>query len=550
MKQHQQQSNGIQIRMRGNHQRSTFENAGASRQTAPRKGEVGSTSVLGPIAAFLPPARAALRRMARIFRPALDSAKMPPPVFPGTGLPIHEAVAAPSYPEAKRFYDVVFSFAGLVVLSPVFLLIAALIKIADGGDVFYRQVRVGLHGRPFRICKFRTMTSAADQAGPSVTKDGDARVTWVGRILRKAKLDELPQLWNVLKGEMSLVGPRPEVPHYVQHYTAEQRDILRFKPGITDLATLCFRDEEALLGNAENVEEFYIRQCIPRKLGLNREYSNRANLLSDTWIILRTICPYWIGVLLTYGVILTASFWLSYKLIYDFAPLPVPARQFWLELSAVLALQLGCLAWRQQCRGLLSYFSFPELRQFCAALGLATVGLLVLWAAAGSPPRNVILINSLLSVSLLSGFRVLLRLGRERSGEEEDEPANPPARVGIIGAGSAGAQLARELLANKKLGRTAVAFFDDDSQKWQKRIHEVPVVGMPECLLDGWAEKLDEVVIAMPGAPADRLHELDQLLRRTGLKFHALSSSTGFWTDNDPRDPSPTPPSVAALSTI
>jgi FlaA1/EpsC-like NDP-sugar epimerase len=257
-------------------------------------------------------------------------------------------------------------------------------------------------------------------------------------------------------------------------------------------------------------------------------------------------------VLLTYGIILIASFWLAYELIYDFAPPAAFARQFWGEISVVLALQLGCLAWRQQCRGLLSYFSFPELRQIGAALGLAAVGLLVWWAAgAGSPPpRNVILVDSLLSVSLLSGFRVLLRLWRERSAGEEDAPAGPPARVGIIGAGTTGAQLALELIVKKKFGRNVVAFFDDDSQKWQKRIHEVPVVGMPECLLDGWTEKLDEVVIAMPGAPADRIRELEQLLRQTGLKFYTVSCPIKFWADNKRRDSSSTPPSVTALSTI
>src|SRR5207245_3248984 len=109
----------------------------------------------------------------------------------------------------------------------------------------------------------------------------------------QTKLDELPQLWNVLKGEMSLVGPRPEVPRYVEHYTPDQRDILQCKPGITDLASLRFRDEEALLGNGASLEKFYIQHCIPRKLRLNWEYAGRANLLSDSWLIVRTICPYW-----------------------------------------------------------------------------------------------------------------------------------------------------------------------------------------------------------------------------------------------------------------
>jgi lipopolysaccharide/colanic/teichoic acid biosynthesis glycosyltransferase len=467
-------------------------------------------------------------------------------------MPVDEAATLTSFVAVvKRLYDVVFSFGGLVVLSPLFLLIAGLIKIADGGDVFFRQVRIGLQGKPFRICKFRTMVSAAEQAGPFVTKDGDTRITWFGRILRKTKLDELPQLWNVLSGEMSLVGPRPEVPRYVQHYTAEQRNILRYKPGITDLASLCFRDEKALLGNADNPEEFYIRQCIPRKLGLNREYAERANLLSDTWVIVRTVCPYWIGVLLTYGIILAGSFWLSYLLIYDFAPPATSADQFWSEISIVLALQLGFLIWRQQCRGLLSYFSFPELRQVGTALGLATVGLLASWTAgAGSPPRNVILVNSLLSVCLLSGFRVLLRLWRERSAGEEDVPADPPVRVGIIGAGDTGAQLALELIVKKKFGRTVVAFFDDDSQKWQKRIHEVPVVGMPECVLEVWTEKLDEVVIAMPSAPADRIRELDELLRQTGLRFYTVSCPIKFWGRQPTDDQSLTNACVNAVSTI
>src|SRR5688572_4472501 len=181
---------------------------------------------------------------------------------------------------AKRVYDVVFSCCGLILLSPVFLLIALFVKITDGGKIFYWQTRIGRYGRPFRICKFRTMVPEADQIGPSVTKDGDARITKIGRILRRTKLDELPQLWNVLRGEMSLVGPRPEVPRYVEHYTAEQREILRFKPGITDLASLCFRDEETLLRNTEGLEEFYVQHCIPRKLKLNREYAQTANLLS------------------------------------------------------------------------------------------------------------------------------------------------------------------------------------------------------------------------------------------------------------------------------
>ena len=158
------------------------------------------------------------------------------------------------------------------------------------------------------------------------------------------------------------------------------------------------------------------------------------------------------------------------------------------------------------------------------------MALLGLWAVgAGGPPRNVILVDSLLSISLLGGFRVLLRSWRERSAFEEHAPSNPPARVGIIGAGSTGAKLALDLMLKRRFGRVVVAFFDDDPRKWQKQIHNVPVVGMPECLLDGWTDKLDEVIIAIPTVASERIRDLDQLLRKTRLKLYTLSCPLQFW---------------------
>lgn len=219
---------------------------------------------------------------------------------------------------AKRAYDVLLSSIGLVLLAPILVLVAILVKFTHGKNVIFSQVRVGLKGRRFRIYKFRTMVPQAETAGPCVTKDGDQRITWIGKVLRKTKLDELPQLWNVLKGDMSLVGPRPEVPEYVDSYTHQQRAILNVKPGITDLASLCFRNEEALLARADDVEHFYIRFCIPRKLHLNQEYAQRANVLTDTWIILQTICPLRVGMISVYVAILACSFWFSYLLIHDF----------------------------------------------------------------------------------------------------------------------------------------------------------------------------------------------------------------------------------------
>jgi lipopolysaccharide/colanic/teichoic acid biosynthesis glycosyltransferase len=198
----------------------------------------------------------------------------------------------PAGTASKRLYDLAFSGIGLLVLSPVLALLALLVKFSDGGPVFYRQQRVGLGGRQFRIWKFRSMVVDADRLGIAVTRDGDPRITRVGRFLRKTKMDELPQLWNVFAGDMSLVGPRPEVPRYVERYTPEQRQILQLKPGITDLATLRFRNEEELLRAAEDTERFYIEHCIPRKIELNLEYARRAGIWADTLIILRTLLPW------------------------------------------------------------------------------------------------------------------------------------------------------------------------------------------------------------------------------------------------------------------
>jgi lipopolysaccharide/colanic/teichoic acid biosynthesis glycosyltransferase len=190
---------------------------------------------------------------------------------------------------AKRAYDLMLAGVGLLVLSPVLLLLAVAVRLSDGGPACYRQQRVGRAGRLFWIWKFRTMVVNADRVGLKVTQGSDPRITRLGRWLRRFKLDELPQLWNVFRGDMSLVGPRPEVPRYVDLYTPEQRQILRFRPGITDLATLEFRNEEELLRQVPDVERFYIQECLPRKIELNLRYAQQANLWRDTQLILKTL---------------------------------------------------------------------------------------------------------------------------------------------------------------------------------------------------------------------------------------------------------------------
>jgi len=190
---------------------------------------------------------------------------------------------------AKRAMDIAISAAALCVLWPVFLLIALAIVIDDPGPVFYRQVRVGRGGRPFRIFKFRTMVVDADKKGLSITVGRDSRITRVGAFLRKTKLDELAQLLNVLCGQMSFVGPRPEVPRYVELYTPYQRQVLLVRPGITDYASIAYRNENDLLAGADDPERMYIETIMPDKIELNMKYLREISPLADLRLILKTV---------------------------------------------------------------------------------------------------------------------------------------------------------------------------------------------------------------------------------------------------------------------
>lgn len=189
----------------------------------------------------------------------------------------------------KRVFDVFFSLLGIILLAPIFLIVAIWIKLDSPGSVFFRQTRIGQFGREFSIYKFRTMVANAESLGKQITVANDRRITRSGQFLRKFKLDELPQLFNVLRGDMSLVGPRPEVPRYVELYTPEQRQVLKVRPGITDVASIEFRNENDLLANALNFEEAYIQEIMPKKLELNLQYIERASLGFDFLIILQTL---------------------------------------------------------------------------------------------------------------------------------------------------------------------------------------------------------------------------------------------------------------------
>jgi len=190
---------------------------------------------------------------------------------------------------AKRTFDLAGAAAGLLVLAPLFLVIALLVRAEDGGPAFFGQQRVGHRGRPFRMWKFRTMVRDAESRGLPLTVERDPRVTRVGAWLRRLKLDELPQLFNVLVGDMTFVGPRPELARYVALYGAAERQVLELVPGITDEASIRYADEDALLAKAADPERFYVDQIIQEKIRINLAYAARATFWTDVGVILATL---------------------------------------------------------------------------------------------------------------------------------------------------------------------------------------------------------------------------------------------------------------------
>jgi lipopolysaccharide/colanic/teichoic acid biosynthesis glycosyltransferase len=189
---------------------------------------------------------------------------------------------------ARRLIDIAGALVGLVVASPILLAVGVLIKLDSPGPVIHVAQRSGKDGKPFRLYKLRSMVVGAQREGPAITPAGDRRITRVGHFVRRTKLDELPQLLNVLKGDMSLVGPRPEDPRYVARYTSAQREVLRVRPGVTSAASLEYRDESSLL-SGEDWEHRYLNEILPDKLSIELDYLANRTLVGDLSVVLRTL---------------------------------------------------------------------------------------------------------------------------------------------------------------------------------------------------------------------------------------------------------------------
>ncbi len=389
----------------------------------------------------------------------------------------------------KRTFDIVSSGIALIILFPFFLVAAFLIKISSRGPVFYKQKRVGIGGGEFFIYKFRTMRT--DLAGPPVTQKDDSRITAVGKLLRLTKLDELPQLINVFKGEMSIVGPRPEIPELVKSYSEEQRELLNVKPGITSPATIYYRDEEEIVGTKEEILEYHRSVLIPKKTAFDLEYLDKASFLYDIKLIFLTFLSILTNqsgyvrekayknrrlfIIISIIFISIASYYLSFKMRLGNINM-FYLDKFYRTVPVALFLRLLFFGIFDLYEGYWRYVSISEIINIIKANLLVMLSFIAfeIFFLDESYPTGAVFIDFLLATFLFSGQRFFLRLMREIY-----EPITPRARIKaiIIGANDRGELLLREIKRDTELAYHIVGFVDKNEQKVNSKIHNIPVLG-------------------------------------------------------------------------
>jgi lipopolysaccharide/colanic/teichoic acid biosynthesis glycosyltransferase len=455
---------------------------------------------------------------------------------------------------SKRLFDLLAAIVGLALLWPVFLAIGLAIKLDSPGPVFFRQWRVGRFGVQFRLFKFRTMTVAAEQTGPQITVGSDIRITRVGAVLRRFKLDELPQLIDVVRGTMSLVGPRPEVPRYVQQYSPERRaHLLSVRPGITDFASLRYRNESELLARAADAEREYVEVIMPEKLRVAGNYIDHASMRSDLRLLGLTIWTIFAPVEPLHKMdqmMAEMGFWqrldklLSHPfrkrkvaaIVYDAALVLFawhvtylfrlgferwqPGRPWYddyVSIAVVLVYLLSIQAFG--VRGAMwRYFGFDDFRRM--ALACLCAGLLsatgVLMAELVGVSRAVLVLHPLFTLLALAlsrmAFRVLWEYAHGRAAGDD----GARRYVIVVGANL----MARRLLAGLHLrhGWHVLMLLDDDAELHGMRISGVMVSGPIDSLRDpALTLGATHVVLALDDASAQTQERALRLARETGL---------------------------------
>lgn len=453
----------------------------------------------------------------------------------------------------KRLVDIAVSALGLLVLAPLGLLIAALIKLDSHGPVFFRQERVGRGGKLFRIFKFRTMTQATG-AYLQITVEGDRRITRVGGWLRRTKLDELPQLIDVLRGTMSLVGPRPEVPKYVAHYPPAWKErLLSVRPGITDFASVHFRREGEVLARAADPEKAYIEEVLPQKLQYALHYVDNPSLRNDLRVIKTTLgivmeplfdgakrvmriedVEFWINVeqklsrlgrwnrrvaLVADAVMVLACWHLTYlfRLGFERWQPGRPSYDDYVSVAVVVCYSL-CLSVAGVPRGLWRFFGFDDFRRImvgCSLAGLISASAVLMLQLVGVA-RAVLVLHPLFCVFALCVARMAYRLLWEHANHRATGGESEPRRALVLGAGESARRLVGSI--HRRHGWIVLALLDDDPATHGLRIAGVDVIGgfadlhMPHVLVGA-----THVIIALDGIDASEAERIASLARSTGL---------------------------------
>ncbi len=412
----------------------------------------------------------------------------------------------------KRLFDILVSIIGMVIAFPFMALVAGVAKLTDPGPIFFKQIRVGRNGRHFSIYKFRTMVVDAVSLGPGVSGKEDSRVTRLGGILRATKLDELPQLYNVLKGEMSFVGPRPEIPKYVEYYTDEQRQVLTVRPGIIGPAQIIGRNEEEMFSECSgDTEDHYLRNILPDKLKIDLEYSRNPKISSDIKLLLRgiytTIIGYfgpvwlkgrtgWPNLFIFDLHLVFISNFLAFSLRFDWS---IPSSEmpvFLKTLPIVVGMRVLFFLSFRLYQSYFKYIGIKDLIQIVKACTASSVAIIIVVFFIGLRvhSRSIFLIDWAFLMLCMAGIRVTLRLLSEKKSPQSYAPVN---NLLIVGAGDVGEMLARDLNKNGQPYRV-VGFIDDNPAKVDTTIHGIKVYGRREDIPNvAQMLRADEILIAV-----------------------------------------------------
>jgi FlaA1/EpsC-like NDP-sugar epimerase/lipopolysaccharide/colanic/teichoic acid biosynthesis glycosyltransferase len=443
--------------------------------------------------------------------------------------------------KAKRLFDVIFSILGLIFLFPLFLVIALLVRWDSAGSILFSQRRVGRDFKPFDVYKFRTMVADAPEKGGLLTSSHDPRITRVGRILRRAKVDELPQLWNVLKGDMSLVGPRPEVEKYVEMFKGDYQEILEIRPGITDIASLTYSDEETILRDKPDPEKYYIHVLLPEKIRMAKEYVRHASLGYDLKLIsltlLKIIYPHdrvldFITVLTPFRrpivigihiLIFALASYLAFFIRFDGKIPNSEFAAFLRYLPILVAIRIIFLFTFALDQGLWRFVSVKDVLNISGATTLGTlVFFFIVRTVFGDEgyPRSVYVMDWFLNVFMLGSIRLFRRLHEKRHGRKMFKK-----RVLVIGAGSAAEMLLREVDSSPYYPYEVIGLIDDNPLKKGLMIRNVKILGDRKALSEIVdEEKPDEFLIAIPSASRSEFSVILEELRQYALPIKTMPS--------------------------